>query len=168
MSFFIASQILVGLASLFDIASFQFKSRTKLLATLTISALLIAAHFALLQEWTAACLLVIGACRYFAGIFISDPRMKWLFYFVTVLGTILTFSDLVTTLSCIGSLLHTKASFTANDKLMRWLMVIGTLVWVAHDILVGSPVAVLLGVLFIISSGVGYYRLHIKKAALIV
>ncbi len=53
MSLFIASQILVGLAALFDIASFQFKNRTLLLSALSISALLIAAHFALLKEWTA-------------------------------------------------------------------------------------------------------------------
>ncbi len=167
MSFFIASQILAGLASLFDIASFQFKNRNKLLTTLFISALLIAAHFALLKEWTAACLLVIGACRYLAGIFISDPRMKWLFYLVTLLGTALTFSGIASVLSCIGSLFHTKASFSHNDKLMRWLMVIGTVVWLIHDIIVGSPVAVLLDVLFIISSAIGYYRIHIKKRLLL-
>lgn len=162
MSFFIASQILVGLASLFDIASFQFENRKKLLATLFISGLLIATHFALLAEWTAACLMLIGACRYLAGMFISDPRMKWLFYMVTLLATALTFSGITSSLSCIASLLHTKASFSHNDKLMRWLMLIGTAVWGVHDIIVGSPVAVLMDVLFIISSVIGYYRIHIK------
>lgn len=166
MSFFIASQILVGLAALFDIASFQFKDRKALLSALCISAVLIAAHFALLKEWTAACLLVIGACRYLAGIFIFDPRMKWLFYFMTVLGTVLTFSGITSILSCIASLFHTKASFCHNDKLMRWLMVIGTGVWGVHDIVVGSPVAVLIDVVFIISSGVGYYRIYIRKPIL--
>ncbi|WP_238382971.1 YgjV family protein [Vibrio coralliirubri] len=102
MSLFVASQILVGLAALFDIASFQFKNRTLLLSALSISALLIAAHFALLTEWTAACLLVIGACRYLAGIFILNPKIKWLFYFVTLLGTVLTFSGLTSILSCTG------------------------------------------------------------------
>jgi uncharacterized membrane protein YiaA len=163
MSLFVASQILVGLAALFDIASFQFKNRTLLLSALCISALLIAAHFALLDEWTAACLLVIGACRYLAGIVISNPKIKWLFYFVTVLGTVATFSGLTSVLSCIASLLHTKASFSNNDKLMRWLMVIGTGVWGVHDVIVGSPVAVLIDVLFVISSIVGYYRIHIKS-----
>ncbi|WP_122031994.1 YgjV family protein [Aliivibrio sp. EL58] len=163
MSFFIISQILVGLAALFDIASFQFTNRKILLLALSISALLIAAHFALLEEWTAACLLVIGASRYFAGIFISDPRMKWLFYFVTVLGTILTFNGITSVLSCIASLFHTEASFMRNDKLMRWLMVFGTVVWGAHDIIVGSPVAVLIDILFIISSAIGYYRIYIKN-----
>ncbi|MGF1777277.1 YgjV family protein [Vibrio nomapromontoriensis] len=167
MSLFFASQILVGLAALFDIASFQFKNRTFLLSSLSISALLIASHFALLQEWTAACLLVIGACRYFTGIFISDPRMKWLFYFVTVLGAIYTFSGLTSSLSCLASLLHTKASFSRNDKLMRILMVIGTIVWGIHDVIVGSPVAVLIDILFVVSSVIGYYRIYIKEAILI-
>ncbi|MGV2986583.1 YgjV family protein [Vibrio sp. E150_011] len=166
MSFFIASQILVGIAALCDVISFQFKSRHKLLLTLFISALFIAAHFALLEEWTAACLLIVGACRYLAGIFTSDPRMKWLFYSATLLGTAVTFSGLTSILSCIGSLFHTKASFSHNDKIMRWLMVIGTVVWGIHDVIVGSPVAVLLDVLFILSSVVGYYRIHIKKPVL--
>ncbi|UPR53942.1 YgjV family protein [Vibrio cyclitrophicus] len=163
MSLFLASQILVGLAALFDIASFQFKNRTLLLSALSISALLIAAHFALLNEWTAACLLVIGACRYLAGIFISNPKIKWLFYFVTLLGTVLTFSGLTSILSCTASLLHTKASFSSNDKLMRWLMVIGTGVWGVHDVIVGSPVAVLIDVLFIASSVIGFYRIHVRN-----
>ncbi|MFS1440775.1 YgjV family protein [Vibrio sp. 10N.286.46.E10] len=168
MSLFIASQILVGLAALFDIASFQFKNRTLLLSALSISALLIAAHFALLKEWTAACLLFIGACRYFTGIFIVSHRIKWLFYSVTLLGTLLTFNGLTSALSCTASLLHTKASFSSNDKLMRWMMVIGTAVWCIHDVLVGSPVAVLIDVLFIVSSAVGYYRIHIKKPVLVI
>ncbi|WP_282064287.1 YgjV family protein [Vibrio rotiferianus] len=166
MSLFVASQILVGLAALFDIASFQFKNRTLLLSALSISALLIAVHFALLTEWTAACLLVIGACRYLAGIFISNPKIKWLFYFVTLLGTVFTFSGLTSILSCTASLLHTKASFSSNDKLMRWLMVIGTGVWGVHDVIVGSPVAVLIDVLFIASSVIGYYRIHVKSPCL--
>ena len=167
MSLFIASQILVGLAALFDIASFQFKNRIALLSALCISALLIAAHFALLKEWTAACLLVIGACRYLAGIFIFNSRIKWLFYFITVLASALTFSGITSALSCIASLLHTKASFSHNDKLMRLLMVIGTTVWGVHDIIVGSPVAVLIDILFIVSSGIGYYRIYIKKPMLL-
>ncbi|MBD1575686.1 YgjV family protein [Vibrio sp. S11_S32] len=93
---------MVGVAALFDIASFQFKNRTSLLTALCISALLIAAHFALLGQWTAACLLLIGACRYLAGIFFFDPRMKWLFYFVTMLATVVTFSGLTSVLSCMA------------------------------------------------------------------
>ncbi|SKA02256.1 YgjV family protein [Photobacterium toruni] len=167
MSLFVASQILVGLAALFDIASFQFKNRTVLLSALCISALLIAAHFMLLDEWTAACLLIIGSCRYLAGIFISNPKIKWLFYLVTLLGTVITFSGLTSILSCTASLLHTKASFSSNDKLMRWLMVIGTVVWGVHDVIVGSPVAVLIDVLFVISSIIGYYRIYIKSPCLL-
>ncbi|MGF1695320.1 YgjV family protein [Vibrio lamellibrachiae] len=163
MSFFIASQILVGIASLFDIASFQFKDRNKVLAMLCISGLFIAAHFALLAEWTATWLLVIGASRFLVGIYISDPRMKWLFYAVTLLATALTYNGVTSTLSCIASLVLTKASFTQNDKLMRWLMLIGVAVWTVHDVLVGSPVAVLMDFFFILSSAVGYYRIHIKK-----
>ncbi|MDR9827379.1 YgjV family protein [Vibrio sp. FNV 38] len=164
MSYFIASQILVGLAALFDIASFQFKSRKTLLSLLCISALLIGSHFVLLEEWTAACLLAVGAARYFTGIFTENRGVRWGFYIVTLLGTLFTFSGITSILSCIGSLLHTSASFNRNDKFMRVVMVIGTVVWVVHDVIVGSPVAVLLDVLFIISSYIGYYRIYGNKA----
>ncbi|WP_238382984.1 YgjV family protein [Vibrio coralliirubri] len=49
---------------------------------------------------------------------------------------------------------------------MRWLMVIGTGVWGVHDVIVGSPVAVLIDVLFIASSVIGYYRIHVKTPCL--
>ena len=90
----------------------------------------------------------------------------WQLFFVTLLGTVFTFSGLTSILSCTASLLHTKASFSSNDKLMRWLMVIGTGVWGVHDVIVGSPVAVLIDVLFIASSVIGYYRIHVKSPCL--
>lgn len=164
MSLFVASQILVGLAALFDIASFQFKNRKTLLSLLCISALLIASHFVLLKEWTAACLLVVGAVRYFTGIFTENPKVRWFFYFVTLLGTALTFNGITSMLSCMGSLFRTSASFSRNDKFMRLVMVLGTVIWVIHDVLVGSPVAVLLDILFIVSSYIGYYRIYGRDA----
>ncbi|MCK6265863.1 YgjV family protein [Vibrio sp. ZSDE26] len=66
-------------------------------------------------------------------------------------------------LAGIASLLLTKASFTRNDKLMRCLMLLGVIVWSVHNVIVGTPVAVLMDILFVISNLVGYYRVHIKK-----
>ncbi|AQM67085.1 Bacterial inner membrane protein [Vibrio campbellii] len=41
-------------------------------------------------------------------------------------------------------------------------MILGTGAWLFHDIFIGSPVAVLVDVLFIVSSLLGYYRIYKK------
>ncbi|MBD1575685.1 YgjV family protein [Vibrio sp. S11_S32] len=64
-------------------------------------------------------------------------------------------------------LLNTKASFSHNDKLMRLLMTIAMTVWCVHDYIVGSPVAVLIDIVFIVSCAVGYYRIYGKKPILV-
>lgn len=163
-SFFI-SQVLAGLAIIFDLISFQFKNRKLILISLFISGLLIAAHFALLSQWTAMSLMVIGAMRYLLSMFTSEPRIKWVFYVLTIAATAFTFDGITSIFSCLGSLLHTQASFTPDDKLLRIRMLVGTAIWGLHDAMVGSPTAVLMDLLFIISCCIGYYRYHVKPCS---
>ena len=61
---FILSQCLVAIATLLDLASFQFKQRQAILACLFSSVLLTSVHFMLLDNLSAACLMLIAALRY--------------------------------------------------------------------------------------------------------
>lgn len=45
-------------------------------------------------------------------------------------------------------------------------MLLGTLCWLLNNLLMGSPVAVLMEGLFLISNLVGYYRFHGRKVVL--
>lgn len=165
MSVFFLSQVLVGIAILFDLMSFQFKERKKIVACLFAAGVLISSHFILLEQWTAASLMVIATTRYLISIFSTSPKLKWLFCGGSILATAVTFSGLVSIISCLGSLFQTVAAFNKEDKRLRELMIVGTSFWLLHNYLIGSPTAVLMEVLFISSNLIGYYRYYLKKTA---
>jgi len=163
MSVFFISQVLVGIAILFDLMSFQFKERKKIVACLFAAGVLISSHFILLEQWTAASLMVIATTRYLISIFSTSPKLKWLFCGSSIVATTVTFSGLVSIISCLGSLFQTVAAFNKEDKRLRELMIVGTSFWLLHNYLIGSPTAVLMEVLFISSNLIGYYRYYVKK-----
>ncbi|MBW3695310.1 YgjV family protein [Vibrio sp. T187] len=163
MSLFFMSQVLVGIAIIFDLMSFQFKDRKRIVACLFCAGLLISSHFVLLEQWTAASLMIIATTRYLTSIFTTSSKLKWLFCGGSILATSVTYSGLVSIVSCLGSLFQTVAAFNQDDKRLRELMIIGTSFWLLHNYLIGSPTAVLMEVLFITSNLIGYYRYYLKK-----
>ncbi len=82
---------------------------------------------------------------------------------MAVFVSIITFTDPLSLLSCIGSCLQTKAAFSQQDKALRFWMIIGTSFWLTHNALAQSPTAVLMEALFISSNLMGYYRFYIAK-----
>lgn len=168
MSDFLLSQILIGIAILTDTLSFQFKDRKKIVACLLVSCTLISVHFMLLGHWTAACLGLVAAVRFTSSIFSTSKKLMGLFVFTTIVISIFTFEGLLSILGCAGGIFGTVASFCKEDKLLRQLMLVGTSLWLVHNILAGSPGAVLMEVIFISSNVVGYFRFYIlpKRQAL--
>jgi hypothetical protein len=130
---------------------------------LSFAGILISSHFILLEQWTAACLMGIATLRYITSIFLTAPMLKYFFCSASIVATILTYSGLVSVLSCLGSIFQTVAAFNKDDKCLRELMIIGTSFWLIHNYLVGSPTAVIMEIMFIASNLIGYYRYHLKK-----
>ena len=161
MSDFLLSQILIGLAICTDTMSFQFKERKKIVACLLVSCILISVHFMLLDHWTAAGLGLIAAVRFATSLFSTSKRLMGIFLAATIAVSIFTYSGLLSILGCAGGLFGTAASFCKEDKLLRQLMLIGTSLWIVHNILAGSPGAVLMEAIFISSNLVGYFRFYI-------
>lgn len=163
MSVFLISQILVGIAILFDLLSFQFKDRKQIVGCLFCAGILISAHFALLEQWTAASLMAIATTRYMVSIFSTSYKMAIFFSSTSIIATFVTYSGITSLISCLGSVFQTMAAFDKNDKRLRELMIIGTSFWLIHNYLIGSPTAVLMEILFICSNVIGYYRYYLKK-----
>ena len=162
MSDFLLSQILIGLAICTDTISFQFKERKKIVACLLVSCILISVHFMLLDHWTAAGLGLIAAVRFATSLFSTSKRLMGIFLAATIAVSIFTYSGLLSILGCAGGLFGTAASFCKEDKLLRQLMLIGTSLWIVHNILAGSPGAVLMEAIFISSNLVGYFRFYAR------
>jgi len=163
---FVLSQILVAIAICFDLMSFQFKERKKIVTCLFFAGTLISSHFILLEQWTAASLMLIATVRYLASVFSTSAKLKYLFCGASIISTSVTYTGLVSVVSCVASLFQTVAAFNKDDRRLRELMIIGTALWLIHNYMVGSPTAVVMEVLFISSNLIGYYRYYIKGAAL--
>ncbi|KJR97561.1 MAG: membrane protein [Desulfobulbaceae bacterium BRH_c16a] len=162
MSLFIISQILVGIAICTDILSFQFKEKTRIVACLLVSCVLISIHFMLLEHWTAACLGLLAATRFAASLFSTSKRLMGIFVLATLILAAVSYEGILSILACTGGIFGTVASFCKEDKQLRQLMLIATSLWLVHNVLAGSPGAVVMEALFIGSNLVGYFRYYIR------
>lgn len=163
LSPFLISQALVAIAICFDLLSFQFKERTHIIACLIISCILISCHFAVLGHWTATGLGFLATLRFLASLFTTSKKVMGLFMCASVAVAIFSFSGILSVLSCLGSLFGTAATFCKNDKRLRQILLVGTSLWLVHNVLAESPTAVLMEALFITSNLVGYYRFYLKR-----
>jgi hypothetical protein len=159
---FIISQILVAIAIGFDLMSFQFKDRKKIVTCLFFAGILISSHFMLLEQWTAASLMAIATVRYLVSVFSTSEKLKYLFCSASIISSVITYSGLISVISCLGSIFQTIAAFNKDDRRLREFMIIGTAFWLLHNYLIGSPTAVIMEVLFISSNLFGYYRFYYK------
>lgn len=90
-----------------------------------------------------------------------------LFILITFIISAFSFEGLLSVLGCTATVFTTIASFSKDDKLLRQLMLVGTMIWITHNYLAGSPGAVLMEALFISSNLVGYFRYYIRPKKLI-
>ena len=164
MSAFLLSQILIGIAVCFDLVSFQFKDKKNIIKCFICAVTLIGIHFALLEQWTGAGLMALGAVRYFTSLYTTSKKMALLFCISTLVITFFTYAGLASIISCTAALIQNVAAFSNNDKRLRQLMIVGTSLWLTHNIVIGSPTAVLLEALFLSSNLIGYYRYYLKPA----
>ncbi|UCM46068.1 YgjV family protein [Aeromonas dhakensis] len=164
MSLFLWSQLVVSLALLLDLLSFQLRARRAILACLALSCALNGAHFALLGQWSAATLLLLACVRFLVGIWWGRSELMWLFMGLSCLAVLATYQGPLALLGLLASLLQTRAAFCPDDRLLRRWMLLGTLCWLANNLLVGSPVAALMEGLFLVSNLVGYYRHYGRRA----
>jgi hypothetical protein len=116
----------------------------------------------LLGHWTAALLGLISVTRYLSGMFTTSNRIMWLFLIIIWVTAISSFEGLLSILGGVGTSFTTIAAFRNNDKRLRQLMFIGTMIWIIHNYLAGSPGAVLMETIFMVSNLVGYFRFYIK------
>ncbi|MFS1418784.1 YgjV family protein, partial [Vibrio splendidus] len=107
MSDFYLSQVLVAIAICFDLLSFQFKERKKIVTCLFFAGVLISSHFILLEQWTAASLMTIATIRYLTSVFSTSSKFKYLFCSMSVVATVVTYSGLTSILSCFASVFQT-------------------------------------------------------------
>lgn len=116
----------------------------------------------LLEVWTAAFLGLLAVVRYSSSIFTTSRMVMWIFLIITLAISIFSFEGLLSVMSCVATFLTTIAAFSKDDKRLRQLMLVGTMIWIAHNYLAGSPGAVLMETIFTTSNFIGYFRYYIR------
>ena len=159
---FILSQCLVAVATLLDLASFQFKSRQIILMCLFSSVLLTSIHFLLLNNLSASALMLIAALRYGYCIFARKQWVMYGFMALSVFAVLITWQSWFSFIALTATLVQTYASFQSKDLLLRCLMVLGTLCWIMHNLLIFSPVAVVMETVFLLSNLLGLWRFYVN------
>lgn len=162
MSPFELSQLIIGIAFLADMASFQFKQKRHVLMCLAVAASLIGAHFFVLQVYTAAVLGFLAAARFITAMFSNSRQLYVLFMGLVLLNGVLTWAGVLTALSTCGALISTTGAFASNDKDFRRIMMVASLVWILHNVLAVTPAAVALEIVFLGSNLLGYYRFYVR------
>ena len=163
MNAFILSQILIGVAFLFDLASFQFKKREITLTLFAISAALISTHFFLLGAITAGFIIAASATRFLVSIFTTSPYLKYIFLVIIISLGVYTFDGYEDFFAIFTGIAATFAAFQSDEKRLRQFMMAGTSSIIIHNILIRSPAAIALEIFFLGSNLLSYYRFYIRK-----
>jgi hypothetical protein len=100
-------------------------------------------HYALWGSSTAAIVNGLGAVQIAMSLlFGTDPRMRWLGFAIApvIIGAcVLTWSGPPSLLAAIGQTLMVLGRVQISPCAMRVLVLSGTLFWLAHDRIIGSP-----------------------------
>jgi hypothetical protein len=163
MSLFLWSQIIVSCAFVIGIISFQFREKNNVMIAWFVILFLIGIHYILLESYEAGVLSLLSSFRFLVSIFTRKISIMYGFMLLSCIGFIWTYQSPLSFLVLVAVLLSAYTSFLSDDQEFRILMmVIGTM-WVAYNIIIGSPVGALMEISFIVSNCIAYYRLYIKK-----
>lgn len=163
ISAFLISQILIGVAFLFDLASFQFKKREMSLVCFGTAASFIAAHFFVLGAVAAGSIVSLSAVRFFVSIYTTDNRLKYVFLSLIIVAGIVSYEIIYDLLIILAGCLVTFAVFQPDEKFMRQLMMPASTCAIIFNVIIFSPAGVLLEIFFLGSNLVSYWRFYIRK-----
>ncbi|MBV2129150.1 YgjV family protein [Arsukibacterium indicum] len=163
---FLGSQLLAAIAFGCGIFAFWQQQRSSMLRFWFISAVLNASHFGLLGQYEAALFVGLTAIRFLVAAI--QPRQHWMLLFMAGATAILltSYSSPLNLLPYAAAMLGTYGSFQTRLGRVRLCMAIGASCWIIHNMLVGSPVAVLMELAFLLSNLVGFLRARRLAAAL--
>ena len=163
MSDFLLSQIIVGVGMLFDLTSVQCKERRHLVIGQLIASCLISAHFFVLGVETAGWMFALGASRLLISLKWRNRWSSSISYALLIGAVAYSYSGYLSILGGMASLLMAIGVFSTELRRLRLLFIAGSSTWLIHNLIVWSPVAILMEICFLSSNLIGFYRHEIKS-----
>jgi hypothetical protein len=157
---FLASQILVGLAFGCGVISLQCRHRRTILLWMAVATVLNASHFFLLDRDSAGTLYLIMCARLLTASVSTDRRWMIVFGIAVLAAAAATYERPLDALALAAALVATYAAFQVTARRLRLAYLACAATWIVHNILAGSPVAVVMEATFLVSNAVGFWRHH--------
>ncbi len=159
---FILSQILMLIAAGTDFLSLQYKKREYTFLCLIISATLISAHYFLLNKVAAGVIVLISVLRFITCYFTTNKKYLLIFIALNTISLFFTYTEIYDLIIYTGILIFMIGNFQKDNRLMRKIMMVGTSIILLYNIIIFTPMGVVLEGTFLISNFLGYYRHYIK------
>lgn len=163
--FFILSQLLATVTLVTECFAMQLKNKQHLLALLSVSCLFNSLHFFLLEQPTAGYILLFSSIRFLISIRWKSQWIAVASLFISLIITIYSYIGFLSILGFVGTIFITVGSFSKNDKTLRIMMMLGSFIWLSHNIILWTPMGILLEALFISSGMIGFYLHYIAPKA---
>lgn len=170
---FLLSQGLAAVAWAFGIISFQCKGRRYILLCMSACSTANSCHFFVLGRPSAAALFLLLGVRSLVAAFSVDRKLMYLFLGLTPVVFVLSLTDNslqvaellphknpLGFLALFATLLSTCGAFQKTDQRIRLIFMMCAITWVVHNVLVWTPVAVLMEASFLASNLAGYRRFY--------
>lgn len=157
-SFFILSQIFAFCVVVCDIITFQVKERKSIIILLCLWAFFNILHYSFLLRYVGAAIITLSLVRFITSYFTTRREFIFLFIVLQAVVTYVFFKDAYDLVIFIWSIFITISVFQKNDKYLRMVMM-GAIPWfILYDILVWSPVWIIMDTIFFTSNLVWYFR----------
>ncbi|XQW86549.1 YgjV family protein [Thalassotalea piscium] len=163
MNDFLLSQLLVTVTLIIECIAMQLKNKNYILAALSVSCFFNGLHYLLLNQPTAGYIFLFSTLRFLISI---KWKFQWISFAALTVSLCITISTYIGLLSIIGfvaTVFVTIGSFSHNDKFLRLMMIAGGSLWFIHNLILWSPVGILVETIFVGSSCIGYYRYYIVR-----
>ena len=157
------SQFFAGLTMVFDLVSFQFKDRKHILLTLIAGGVSLGIHFLLLGQTVAGLLVLLASVRKGFAYFYPGPKLMWVFIAVGGLTTFYFYEHWHNLLAYGAMIVITIGNFQSHDYPMRLWQMAGSSTWLVHNVLVRTPMGIIVEILFLGGQLIGYYRFYGRK-----
>ena len=121
-----------------------FRSRTAMLLVQLAALSWLSMHYALVDAWTGAAVNLLGTIQIVTCLFLGD-RHRWVGYALAVLmvgASVATWQGAVSALAAVGMALVAIGRAQTNAGTMRLIVLAGGPFWLAHDLLIRSPIAI--------------------------
>lgn len=163
-------QILGYIASIILLLGYAIKSDVKTKTILTFSSIVFTAHFFMLGAFTAAAICAINALRNVSSIFFHKSKMVFsVFACLYLVCSVITYQIFIDILPFTAAFITCIGMFLLGGVKFRAIVVVATLLWIVHNVYVGSIGGTINSVILFFISSITLARLFYdeKKADLL-